>query len=340
MPSMSNFSIGVDLGGTNLRIAAVDEQGTLLEKIALDTQVKLGLDRVIRDMCGAVEQLAAKYKSGGSLHGIGIGVPGIIDMKTGMLRESANMPGWGGSPVQAEIEERLGTRVILENDANVAALGENWLGVGRDVDDMAILTLGTGVGGGIVLGRRIWHGMTGMAGEFGHTTVEPDGVPCGCGNRGCLEQYASARAVIRMAQEAGVDHASARAVYNLAVQGDNSAKKVFDRVGRALGIVIASAVNALNLPMYVLAGGVTNAWDAFSPSMFEQVRLRSVVFAATAPESAPGIGKGASAQVEPGGSTRTMITRTALGNDAGLYGAARLAMMGVKSTGAEKTSGD
>ena len=121
---MSNFSIGVDLGGTNLRIAAVDEQGTLLEKIALDTQVKLGLDRVIRDMCGAVEQLAAKHKSGGSLHGIGIGVPGIIDMKTGMLRESANMPGWGGSPVQADIEQRLGTRVILENDANVAALGE------------------------------------------------------------------------------------------------------------------------------------------------------------------------------------------------------------------------
>jgi glucokinase len=240
------------------------------------------------------------------------------------------MPGWGNSPVQAEIEQRLGTRVILENDANVAALGDNWLGAARDVDDMAILTLGTGVGGGIVLGRKIWHGMTGMAGEFGHTTVEPDGVPCGCGNRGCLEQYASARAVIRMAQEAGVDHASARAVYNLAVQGDEGAKKVFERVGRALGIVIASAVNALNLPMYVLAGGVTSAWDAFSPAMFEQVRLRSVVFAATAPEGSAGPGQGASAQVVAGGPTRTVITRTTLGSDAGLYGAARLAMMDVR----------
>lgn len=240
------------------------------------------------------------------------------------------MPGWGNSPVQAEIEQRLGTRVILENDANVAALGDNWLGAARDVDDMAILTLGTGVGGGIVLGRKIWHGMTGMAGEFGHTTVEPDGVPCGCGNRGCLEQYASAKAVVRMAREAGVDHSSARAVYSLAVQGDEGAKKVFDRVGRALGIVIASAVNALNLPMYVLAGGVTSAWDAFSPAMFEQVRQRSVVFAATAPEGSAGAGQGASAQVAPGGSTRTIITRTTLGSDAGLYGAARLAMVGVQ----------
>jgi glucokinase len=335
---MSNFSIGVDLGGTNLRIAAVDEPGNLLEKIALDTRVSLGLDRVIHDMCDAIDQLSAKYKSGKVLQGIGIGVPGIIDLQTGMLRESANMPGWGGSPVQAEIEQRLGTRVILENDANVAALGENWLGAARDVDDMAILTLGTGVGGGIVLARRIWHGMTGMAGEFGHTTVEPDGVPCGCGNRGCLEQYASAKAVLRMAQEAGVEGASARAVYNLAVHGDQGAKKVFERVGRALGIVIASAVNALNLPMYVLAGGVTSAWDAFSPAMFEQVRLRSVVFAATAPESAAGAGRGASAQVEPGGSTRTIITRTILGSDAGLYGAARLAMMGDPSTRVGKTS--
>jgi glucokinase len=327
---MSNFSIGVDLGGTNLRIAAVGEQGNLLEKIALSTPVTLGLERVIHDMCDAIDQLTGKFKSGRALQGIGIGVPGIIDMKTGMLRESANMPGWGGSPVRAEIEQRLGTRVILENDANVAALGENWLGAARNVDDMAILTLGTGVGGGIVLGRRIWHGMTGMAGEFGHTTVEPDGVPCGCGNRGCLEQYASAKAVVRMAHEAGVDHASARAVYHLAVQGDEGAKEVFVRVGRALGIVIASAVNALNLPMYVLAGGVTSAWDAFSPAMFEQVRLRSVVFAATAPESAAGAAQGASAQVAPGGSTRTIITRTILGSDAGLYGAARLAMMGVQ----------
>ncbi|MGZ4733899.1 MAG: ROK family protein, partial [Terriglobales bacterium] len=199
---MPNFSIGVDLGGTNLRIAAVNQQGDLMEKVTLGTRVALGKDHVIHEMCDAIRQLAAKYRDGAALQGIGIGVPGIIDMKTGMLRESPNLPGWAESPVQAQIEGLLGTRVILENDANVAALGEKWLGAARDVDDMAMLTLGTGVGGGIVLKGRIWHGMTGMAGEFGHMTVEPEGPPCGCGNRGCLEQYASATAVVRMAKEA------------------------------------------------------------------------------------------------------------------------------------------
>ena len=125
-------------------------------------------------MCDAIRVLAAKYGSTFALQGIGIGVPGIIDMQTGMLRESPNLPGWAETPVRAEIERLLGTRVILENDANVAALGEKWLGAARDVDDMAMLTLGTGVGGGIVLRGRIWHGMTGMAGEFGHMTVEPE----------------------------------------------------------------------------------------------------------------------------------------------------------------------
>ena len=179
-----------------------------------------------------------------------------------------------------EIERLLGTRVILENDANVAALGEKWLGAARDVDDMAMLTLGTGVGGGIVLQGRIWHGMTGMAGEFGHMTVEPEGPPCGCGNRGCVEQYASATAVVRMAKEAiasgrapGLAKAastdpefSSKAIYNLAIQGDEEAKKIFGRVGRALGICLANLVNAFNLNMYVIGGGASSAWEAFSLS--------------------------------------------------------------------------
>lgn len=340
---MSKYSIGVDLGGTNLRIAAVDEQGGLLEKVTLGTQVALGRDRVIDDMCAAIQHVAGKYQGMASkLQGIGIGVPGIIDMKTGMLRESPNLPGWADFPVRAEIERRLGTRVILENDANSAALGETWLGAARGVDDMAILTLGTGVGGGIVLGGRIWHGMSGMAGEFGHFTVEPEGIPCPCGNRGCLERYASATAIVRMAREAiasgvapGLSGAasanpefSAKAIYNLAIQGDEEAKKIFRRVGRMLGIVIADLVNALNLPMYVVGGGVSSAWEAFSPAIFEELRQRSMVYAATAPASAIAGGQGASAQVEPGGSTKTIVTRALLGSDAGLYGAARLPMMG------------
>ena len=333
---MTDYSIGVDLGGTNLRIAAMDAQGRLLEKVTLGTQVALGRDRVIDAMCQAIRGLADKYDGKAALQGIGIGVPGILDMRTGLLRESPNLPGWADYPVRTEIERRLGTRVILENDANSAALGESWLGAARDVDDMAMLTLGTGVGGGLVLGGRIWHGMTGMAGEFGHMTVEPDGVPCKCGNRGCVEQYASATAVVRMAREAIDSGApslaraassdaefSAKAIYNLAIQGDEDARKIFRRVGRALGVVIAGLVNALNLPMYVVGGGVSSAWEAFAPSIFEELTQRSMVFAATAPASAAG-DQGASAQVEARAGTKTIVTQALLGSDAGLYGAARL----------------
>jgi glucokinase len=338
---MDNFSIGVDLGGTNLRIAAVDERGRLIEKVTLGTKVSLGRDHVINDMCDAIQRVADKYCNSAALQGIGIGVPGIIDMQTGLLRESPNLPDWADYPVRAEIEQRLKTRVILENDANVAALGEEWLGAAKDFDDMAMLTLGTGVGGGLVLGGKIWHGMNGMAGEFGHTTVEPEGHPCGCGNRGCLEQYASATAVVRMAKEAiekdgasGLDRAahhdaefSAKSIYNLAIQGDEDARRIFRRVGRCLGIVLSAMVNSLNLPIYVIGGGVSSAWEAFSPSIFDELRQRSMVYAATAPPDALATNRGASAHVDPGPGHKTIITRALLGSDAGLYGAARLPMM-------------
>ncbi|PYX86050.1 MAG: hypothetical protein DMG70_01630 [Acidobacteria bacterium] len=125
---MSDFSIGVDLGGTNLRIAAVDQDGRLIEKVTLGTKVALGRSRVVDDMCDAVLHMSEKYCNSSNLVGIGIGVPGIIDMETGMVRESPNLPGWSDYPVRAEIESRLGTRVLLENDANAAAFGEKWLG--------------------------------------------------------------------------------------------------------------------------------------------------------------------------------------------------------------------
>jgi glucokinase len=337
---MPKFSIGVDLGGTNLRIAAVDEQGRLMEKVTLGTKTVLGRDQVLNDMCEAIRHASDKFKSSGSLLGVGIGVPGIIDMQTGMVRESPNLPGWSDYPVRDEIEKRLGAPVILENDANVAAFGEKWLGVGRQVGDMAMLTLGTGVGGGIVLDGKIWHGMTGMAGEFGHMTVDPEGQPCGCGNRGCLEQYASATAIVRMAREAiaagdapGLTKAassdlelSAKEIYNLAIQGDEQAVWIFRKVGRALGIALAAMVNGLNLQMYVIGGGVCSAWDAFSPTIFEELRQRSTVYAATRPADPLRMSLNASGQVEAGGERKTIITRALLGSDAGLFGAARLPM--------------
>ncbi len=338
---MNKFSIGVDLGGTNLRIAAVDEQGTLVEKVTLGTKVARGRDAVIDDMCDAIQGMADKYKNSAPLLGIGIGVPGIIDMKTGLVRESPNLPDWVDYPARAAIEQRLKTVVILENDANVAALGEKWLGAAKDFSDMAMLTLGTGVGGGLVLGGTIWSGANGMAGEFGHSTVEPEGHPCGCGNRGCLEQYASATAIVRMAREAVASNGgsalaraassdpefSARSIYNLAIQGDEDARRIFRYVGRCLGITLSTLVNSLNLPIYVIGGGASSAWEAFSPSIFEELRARSIVYSATAPPDPVAANQGASAHVKAGSGQKTIITRALLGSDAGLYGAARLPMI-------------
>src|ERR1043165_2849611 len=179
---MTGFAVGVDLGGTNLRVAAITEQGTMLGRLTTPTKSLRSTERVVSAMCEHISQLMAEFKSAGPLRGIGIGIPGIIDLRTGVLRESPNLPGWHDYPVREEIEHKLDTRVILENDANAAAMGEFWLGAARDHDSMCMLTLGTGVGGGIILKGALWHGMTGMAGEPGHMTVEPEGSLCPCGN--------------------------------------------------------------------------------------------------------------------------------------------------------------
>jgi glucokinase len=330
---MTTFAIGIDLGGTNLRVAAVDGAGNILEKITTGTESVRPRDRVIDEMCAAARTLALKYRGAGDLAGIGVGIPGIIDMKTGTLRESPNLPGWQDYPVRDEIEQRLGASVVLENDANAAALGEQWLGAAAGMADMCMLTLGTGVGGGLVLGGRVWHGMTGMAGELGHIMVDPNGPPCNCGSRGCLEQFASATAVKRMALEAvacgqapELDRAvtanpefSAKLVHHMALQGDHPAQAIFHRVGTALGIAVAGLVNIFNLPIYVIGGGVSSAWDAFAPAMLGAARQHSYIYRVTAP---PHDGNESTV---PG--RHTIVTQALLGGDAGLIGAARLPLI-------------
>ena len=323
------FAIGVDLGGTNMRIAALDGTGKQLELITTSTEVKRGRDLVVADICDAVRALRKKFDGRLEFAGTGIGVPGIIDMDTGTVHQSPNLPDWANYPVRDEIQRRVEGAVTLENDANVAALGEKWMGAGRDVDSMCMFTLGTGVGAGIVLDGKIWHGMMGMAGECGHITVYPDGVRCGCGNLGCVEQYASATAVKRMAIEAIATgrapelaramsenpEFSSKVVFQYAMQGDVAAREIFDVVGRTLAMVLGAMVNTLNLPMYVLGGGLASGWEAFAPVMFADLRKRSYVYAATEPDPSLLARK------------HTLITRALLGSDAGLVGAARLALM-------------
>jgi glucokinase len=338
---MSDFSIAVDLGGTNLRIAAVSTDGQMLEKVTLGTKLVEGPDHVVRDMCEAILHFSEKYRSAGSFLGVGAGIPGIIDLEAGTVSKSANLPGWSGYPVRDEIERRLGTHFFLDNDGNMAALGEKWLGAARDVPNMAMLTLGTGIGGAIVLNGKIFHGMNGMAGEFGHVPIEPEGVPCGCGSHGCSERYASATAVVRMAREAIASGAApglakaagadaefgAKSIYNLALQGDEDARRIFRRFGKALGMLLAGMVNGLNLEMYVIGGGVSSAWDAFAPTMFDELRERSLIYAATEPEAVSGRVEGTGAPFSFG--RKTIVTRALLGSDAGLYGAARIPLVGL-----------
>ena len=299
---MAEYSIGVDLGGTNLRAAAIRGDGTILNKISGTTDLHEGRDAVIADIINAINELKEQCE-GERLLGVGIGVPGFILMEEGVIVGSNNMPGFDNFPIRDDIEGKLGTPIFLENDANAAALGEKWIGAGREVQDLILLTLGTGIGGGIISGGRVLHGYLGMAGELGHITVVPDGNPCGCGNFGCLEKHASATAIVAMARMLQLgDDITSEQVYKLAKDGNERAKMVFHTMGTNLGVALATLINIFNFPLCLLSGGVLAAWDLFAPTMMAEIEKRSFTFR----------------------NAKTMVTKATLGNQAGLFGAAYL----------------
>jgi glucokinase len=303
---MTDYTIGLDLGGTNLRAAAIDAEGTMIDRVSGHTNLSEGREAVVADMVRAIRALRDRLGTSG-LRGIGVAVPGNMD--DGMIVNANNLPTLEGFPIRDRLEESLETAVLLENDANAAALGEKWMGAGRDVDDLVLLTLGTGVGGGIVSGGRILRGFRGMAGEVGHITVVPNGNPCGCGNRGCLEKHASAQAVSVMARLSGLGDLTSEECFRLAESGDEKAQAIFAAMGEALGIALAGLINTFNFPLFLLGGGVLAAWDQFAPPMIAEVRRRSVIYR----------------------TTQTRIEKAILGSDAGLFGAALLPRLKPKS---------
>jgi glucokinase len=263
----------------------------------------------------------------GNFAGLGIGTPGPLELPEGILRNPPNLPGFDGYNLREAVEQRVGVPVTIDSDANLAALAEFRLGSGRSygVDSLCMLTLGTGVGNGIILDGKVWSGQNGMGGEAGHNTVDPDGQACPCGSRGCLELYASATGLRRMAEEARAVNPkdaeiesplfTARHIADSALAGDPHALAVFLRVGTALGIGLGALVNTLNLPLYVVGGGMSAAWELFAPRMMEELRMRSYVYRLNAPTEEE------SRLRSP---RKTHVVRAELGSDAGILGACLL----------------
>ncbi len=294
--------IGVDLGGTNLRTALVSPQGDIFNRLKEPTKASEGREKVMARLIGNIERQLAHARSRGlTIAGAGVGAPGVIHADTGVVVKSPNFPDWNDFPLKQDLERELRLPVSVENDANAAALGEQWRGAGRGIGSMIFLTLGTGVGGGIVLNGRIWHGADGMAGEVGHMTIVPEGRVCGCGNRGCLEMYVSSRGILQSYEEAsGRSHAvSSEDVYEAARAGEAAARKVMDETGRTLGIGIANLINIFNPEMVVIGGGVKDAWSLFIEEARAEIKRRAFAYPAE----------------------RTRIVPSELGDDAGMIGA-------------------
>ncbi|MGE5174142.1 MAG: ROK family protein [Betaproteobacteria bacterium] len=313
---MGRVVIGVDLGGTNLRTALLSPDGNILDRRAEATHASDGWKKVVLRLIDNIRrQQESASRKGLSIAAVGVGAPGIIQGDTGIVVKSPNFPDWNNLPLKDELEKALDLPVTIENDANAAALGEQWLGAGSGIGSMILLTLGTGVGGGIVLNNQIWQGADGMAGELGHMTVIPDGRLCGCGNTGCLEMYASARGIVQSYRERRAhtspasEEITSEQVYEAARKGEADALAVMQGMGRMLGIGIANLINIFNPEMIVIGGRVKEAWPLFIDATREEIRNRAFEVPAA----------------------RTQIVPSKLGDDAGLVGAAAVALQKLRT---------
>jgi glucokinase len=305
-----------DLGGTHLRVATVDASGKIHFRAKQHTPQ--GTDP--NDIVGAIVRAVNEYrKTAGAasegLKAVSLVVPGTVRAEEGTVVKAPNLPCLDGFPLASALTNELGLPAILENDANAAAVGELWQGAAQGCRTIICVTLGTGVGGGIILDGELWRGVDGAAAEIGHMCVDPfGGVACTCGSRGCLEVFASATAIVRMAREASPRHpdsllhasgeVTAQAIFDAGLKGDELALEIFRRMGVYLGIGLANLINILNPEMIVIAGGVVNGWDLFERDMLQQVEERAFPLLAA----------------------RVKIERAKCGDDAGLLGAARLAI--------------
>lgn len=270
---MKRLAVGVDLGGTNIKSGVVTSEGEVLSFQSIPTEAEKGKQRIldnielgVRNACESADVELTELAC------VGIGSPGPLDLNRGMILATPNLP-LKNVHLKAIYERRLGVPVVIENDANAAGYGEAWIGAGRGANCMLMFTLGTGIGGAIVLNGELWHGTDGTGGELGHIVIEYDGELCGCGNRGCLEAYAAApatvkrltaaldrgeRSAIRALLSSG-QPATTELIYTVAKQGDQLCRRIIEETGMYLGVAFASYVNIFNPDIIVLHGGMTGA---------------------------------------------------------------------------------
>lgn len=274
---MEKFAIGIDLGGTNLKGVVMNDKGEGRHITRIPTEAHLGGARVLKNILTLIELLVNKEGSKENLIGVGIGTPGFVDDDGTVLGGAENLPGWKGTQIYKPIMEKFGLRALAANDVTVAALAEAKYGAGKGVANMVCFALGTGIGGGIVIDHKLFKGTHGMAGEIGHIVVETGGIPCNCGQCGCVERYASATGIVNLAKHfcneakcadetafvrevlAAPDEVTSKMVYDYVKMNDPVAvcvhEKACDMLSRAVGIV----VNTLSPDRVVLGGGVMMA---------------------------------------------------------------------------------
>jgi glucokinase len=265
--------VGIDLGGTNLKLGLVTPDGKVVARHSCPTEAARGPEHVLGRMADAVRHVAEKSGIGlKNVAAVGAAVPGPLDWKAGLVVVAPNLPGWKNLAVRDILQKDVGRPVVIENDANAAAYGEFRCGAARAVQSMFILTLGTGVGGGIILGGRMLRGVTDTGAELGHMIIQHGGRLCGCGNRGCLEQYTSATAVVGRMKEAmaagetsrlaGHDF-SCKDVFDAAAAGDVLSARLVEETAEYLGVGITSLLHILNPEMAVLTGGLIGTGEPF-----------------------------------------------------------------------------
>ena len=317
------YIIGIDIGGTIIKGAVFSTQGRPVQASSIETQAYQGTEKALSNLLSLVNSLQEK---GGRCSAIGIGVAGVLDAKKERLLQSPNLKNLENVNLKSFLAEAVQLPVYLENDANAAALGEQWAGAGRDIENFLLITLGTGIGSGLVLNGDLWTGENGKAGEFGHMIVEQGGEPCACGKKGCLEAYSSGEAISRMAREAlqsgacsslknlsggDLDHIDAEMVCHAAQNGDTVAIEVYRRAARYLAIGIANVNNLLDIHHVILGGGVSKAFNLFAAVLIEEVKR----------------------QVFRISQDRIIIVPSQLGSEAGIYGAAYLALKKARRQG-------